>query len=120
MFTPVTRPARLLSGMAALLLAATGAAGVSASAAPFESNGRTFAVDFSDLDLAKPADRRLLDRRIARAAAKVCPDSDLGRAAKCRAEAIAHVQAPIDQAIARAATREVYADASRNQLILGN
>lgn len=120
MSTPVNSPARLLPAMAAILLAATGAAGVSASAAPFESNGRTFAVDFSDLDLAKPADRKQLDRRIARAAAKVCPDSDLRRAAKCRAEAIAHVQAPIDRAIARAATREVYADAAHNRVVMGH
>lgn len=94
---------------AAMLAALSGAA--SASAAGFQSNGRTIAVHHGDLDLSRGADQRALRARIARAAAQLCVDGDLSAKMTCRRETIAHVDAPVVAAIARAGGQDVYADA---------
>ncbi|MDO7834266.1 UrcA family protein [Sphingobium sp. HBC34] len=98
--------------LASVALAATGGA---ASAQEFLSNGRTAEVRHGDLDLTKAADQRQLRSRIARAASRVCASTDLSTQMACRAQAIAHVEAPISAAIARAETQERYADASTSQ-----
>jgi UrcA family protein len=91
------------------LLASAGAA----STQDFQSNGRTREVYHGDLDLTKAADQAQLRRRIAGAASRVCASSDLSAAAACRAKALAHVETPVNAAIARAETGERYADAGQ-------
>lgn len=101
------------------LLASAGAA----SAQEFVSNGRTAEVRHGDLDLSQAAGQRQLRTRIARAASRVCASTDLSAQMACRAKAIAHVQAPISAAIARAETKDRYADAGpRNAVrpVVGN
>jgi UrcA family protein len=110
------------SKIAAAVLAVaalTGAAGA-ASAEDFQSNGRTSEVYHGDLNLAKADQQKELRSRISRAASRVCASTDLAMVAACRRNAIAHVQAPITAAIARAETRERYADASGTRSIAGN
>ncbi|MFC3443395.1 UrcA family protein [Sphingobium rhizovicinum] len=92
-------------------IALAASAGV-ASAQDFQSNGRTSQVYHGDLDLTKADQQKQLRTRIARAASRVCANSDLQTQMSCRARAIAHVETPINAAIARAETRERYADAS--------
>lgn len=102
----------------AALLASAGAA----SAQEFQSNGRTTGVYHGDLDLSKPAHQQQLRSRIARAANRVCSSMDLQAQMNCKAKAIAHVQAPINAAIARAETGERYADAGKKDIrpVVGN
>ncbi|CAM5541093.1 UrcA family protein [Sphingobium scionense] len=101
---------------AAALLAGSGIA----SAEEFKSNGRTTQVRFGDLNLTRHADQQQLRSRIARAANKVCATSDLAAMSACRSAAIAHVEAPIATAIARAASSERYADAKDARAVVGN
>jgi UrcA family protein len=100
---------------AALIASATLALGSTAAfAAPagdFVSNGRTTEVYHGDLNLAKADQQKQLRGRIARAASKVCANSDLSIQMACRAKAIAQVEPRMSAAIARAETGERYADA---------
>lgn len=91
------------------LIAGAGAA----NADTFASNGRTSAVYHGDLDLSKAAHQQQLRSRIARAASRVCLSMDLAASQACKVKAIAHVEAPVTAAIARADTSERYADAGR-------
>ncbi|MEC3911807.1 UrcA family protein [Sphingobium sp. CR2-8] len=101
----------------AALLATTGVA----SAQEFQSNGRTDEVFHGDLNLSKAADQKVLRARILRSASRVCGSNNLAEAQACKAKAIAHVQAPINAAIARAETGERYADAGRSGVpVAGN
>ncbi|WP_242130299.1 UrcA family protein [Sphingobium sp. Sx8-8] len=96
--------------IAAFAMLAAGTAGT-AYATEFESNGITSNVHYQDLDLSKAADQRALNARIRRAAVKVCPDNVSATAVKkCQIAAIAHVRGDMETAIARAETREHYAD----------
>lgn len=100
----------LAAPFAAALVLTAGAA--QAQAEDFQSNGRTTEVYHGDLDLSDPADQKLLRSRIGRAALRVCRTDDAAALRDCRAKAIAHVEAPVTAAIARAETSERYADAS--------
>ncbi|EQA96996.1 UrcA family protein [Sphingobium wenxiniae] len=86
----------------------------SAGAETFVSNGRTFKVRFNDLDLSQRADQKELQSRIDRAASRVCSSSNLAEASRCRAAALTHVKAPVAAAIARAESRERYAEAGKD------
>ncbi|WP_311270534.1 UrcA family protein [Sphingobium sp. WCS2017Hpa-17] len=110
-----TKIAAALASVA--LLASAGAA----SAQEFQSNGRTTGVYHGDLDLTNATHQQQLRSRIARAANRVCSSMDLQAQQTCKAKAIAHVQAPISAAIARAETGERYADAGKPVLpVVGN
>jgi UrcA family protein len=99
---------------ATLAAAAVFAAGASAYAETFESNGKTMEVRFNDLDLTQPAHQKVLRQRISAAAVKVCANRDLTLQSTCAAKARAHVKAPIATAIARAETKARYADAGKS------
>lgn len=107
MFVSTQFAAAALASVA--LIASAGAA----SADTFEFNGRTSAVYHGDLDLSKATQQEQLRSRIARAASRVCNSMDLATAQACKARAIAHVQVPVNAAIARAATSDRYADAGK-------
>lgn len=103
-----------LIALTSLTLAATPALADSAGAGRSAPTAR---VSHADLNLARPADRRLLDRRIAAAVDKVCPPltqpgritrSDVGL--RCRAETAAHARPQRTAAIARASATTVTAD----------
>lgn len=99
------------------LLASAGAA----SAEDFASNGRTTQVRFGDLDLSNQAHQQELRTRIARAANRVCSSMDLTVMRTCKERAIAHVEAPIAAAIARADSKDRYADAGKDaRVVVGN
>lgn len=100
-------------------IALIGGAGV-ASAQEFQSNGRTTQVYHGDLDLSKPDQQAKLRSRIARAANRVCSSMDLTAQQVCKARAIAHVDAPVHAAIARADTGERYADAGKRNALADN
>ena len=105
----------------AALLASAGISAGAASAQEFDSNGRTTGVYHGDLDLTKAAHQQQLRSRIARAASRVCSSMDLQAQQACKAKAIAHVEAPISAAIARAETGERYADAGKTvRPVVGN
>ncbi|WP_336971790.1 UrcA family protein [Sphingobium aromaticiconvertens] len=91
-------------------LASLAAAG-SANAGEFESNGRTAAVRYHDINLSDAAGQKELQRRIRSASNRVCVSADTRTMAACRKLALDHVKAPVASAIARAATGERYADA---------
>lgn len=99
--------------IATLAITAAAISAGTASAGEFQSNGRTAQVYHGDLDLAQARQRQQLRARIARAASKVCASSDLAAMAACRAQAIAHVETPVSAAIARAETRERFAEADK-------
>lgn len=111
---------RIAAALASVALIA--GAGAASAAEPFQSNGRTSAVYHGDLDLTKVAQQDKLRSRIARAASRVCSSMDLAAQQSCKASAIAHVEAPINAAIARADSAERYADASGKDVrpIVGN
>ncbi|MBO9623556.1 MAG: UrcA family protein [Sphingomonas sp.] len=74
-------------------------------------------VSYADLDLARPADRKILDRRVTRAAEKLCPPlvptGQLTRsveAVRCLAAAKASAQLQRSRAIASATTSNLAAD----------
>lgn len=106
-------PTRIITTLASIALIASASA---ASAEDFQSNGHRTSVRFGDLDLSSQAHQRQLRNRIARAATKVCASRDLGAMAACKAQTIAHVEAPVAAAIARADTGERYADAGKKAL----
>ncbi|HUD90414.1 UrcA family protein [Sphingobium sp.] len=109
------------SKIAAVLAAATlTVVAGAASAEDFQSNGRTSEVFHGDLNLAKADHQKELRSRISRAASRVCATADTATMVACRSKAIAHVQAPVTAAIARAETRERYADASGTRSMAGN
>ena len=93
-------------------VALLGAAGT-ASATEFESNGK---------DLSKKDDQRVLNARIKRAAAKVCPTTDTTAAIKkCQQVATAHVRGSVELAVARAQNGERYADMGKEKPVgVGN
>ncbi|MFD1107429.1 UrcA family protein [Sphingobium olei] len=92
----------------ALTAGAAGAAGIN----DFQSNGRSVEVRHGDLDLTKADQRQQLQTRISRAASRVCSKGGLNEQQACRKLAIAQVQPRISAAIARAETKERYADAT--------
>lgn len=99
------------------LLASAGAA----SAEEFQSNGRTKPVYHGDLNLTRTADQQELRSRIVRAANRVCASMDLATMRACKAKTMAHVEAPVAAAIARAETGERYADAGKEpRAVAGN
>lgn len=100
-------------------IALIGSSGI-ASAQEFHSNGRTTQVYHGDLDLSKPDQRATLHSRIARAASRVCSSADLVAQQTCKAQAIAHVDAPVNAAIARADTGERYAEAGNRRALADN
>ena len=89
-----------------------------AFAETFESNGKTVEVYHGDLDLTKGSDQRLLRKRIADAAGKVCASDDLNTYLACRQKALRHVKAPVATAIARAATKDRYAAAGKAEPVI--
>ncbi|AMK22421.1 UrcA family protein [Sphingobium sp. SJ10-10] len=96
-------------------IAALGVAGT-ASAIEFESNGKSVEVSYHDLDLSKKSDQRILNVRIKRAAAKVCPTSDATAAiAKCQQVAAAHVRNSVELAVAKAQSGERFADMGKEK-----
>lgn len=82
-----------------------------ASAEDFQSNGRTREVYHGDLDLTKADQQKELRSRLARAAISVCASSDLYTQQMCKAKAMANVAPRMSAAIARAESKERYADA---------
>ncbi len=110
--------AKIITAFTAVAMLAT--AGV-ASAEDFVSNGRTTAVRFGDLDLSNQAHQQQLRSRVVRAASRVCSSADLAAMQACRAKAIAHVDAPVATAIARAENGQRYADAGKEiRPVVGN
>jgi UrcA family protein len=109
----------LFAALGSIALIATAG---SASAGEFASNGRTSEVRHGDLDLSKPAHQQQLRQRIARAASRVCSSTDLSAELACKQMAIAHAQAPVNAAIARAETSDRYADARVKEVrpVVGN
>jgi UrcA family protein len=106
---------KFIAAAASIALLATAGA---ASAQDFQSNGRTSAVYHGDLNLTKAEHQEELRSRIARAARRVCASDDLSLQ---QAKTVAHVEAPINAAIARAETGERYADAGQTvRSIAGN
>jgi len=82
-----------------------------ASAAEFESNGKTAEVRYNDLDLSKPTDQHVLKARIWRAAYKVCAyGPTTATVNKCQSVAAAHVRSSVELAIGKAGNGERYAD----------
>ncbi len=113
---------KLAAATALTSLALIGAAGA-ASAEDFQSNGRTTQVYHRDLDLSKPEQQAQLRSRIARAANRVCSSIDLVAMTACKRMTIAHVDAPVNAAIARADTGEHYAsavDSSKRRAVNAN
>lgn len=101
---------------AVLCLAAT-----PAFAQSFESNGHAVEVRHGDLDLSQPAAQKELMRRVGNAASKVCHARDLGQAMTCRRQTLANVKAPISTAIARAQSKDRFADAgTASSITVGN
>lgn len=92
----------------ALTAGAAGATGIN----DFKSNGRSAEVYHGDLDLTKADQRSHLQARISRAASRVCATRDLAEQQACRKLAVAQVQPRVSAAIARAETKERYADAT--------
>ena len=110
-----------IKGIAAAFAAAALISGTPAFAEPFASNGRTAEVRFADLDLTKSDDRRELNRRLYRAASRVCSSTDSREVTRCREGALRNIKQPVAAALARAETRARYADASRNaKVMVGN
>lgn len=82
-----TLKTRSIAGIASL--AATAA--TIAFAAPVRAETVSIPVSYADLDLSTPEGARTLDRRVARAADKICGQSVTGdrfRPARCRAEVL--------------------------------
>ncbi len=92
-----------------------------AVAGPGIGHGRdmvTAVVNYRGLDLTTPEGRQMLDRKIARAAKRICSRSDsfslTGRREqnRCQREAMANARPQRDLAVANAMRRERLADAS--------
>lgn len=99
---------KFVTALAGLALALTSGA---ALAEDFQSNGRTKEVYHGDLDLTKADQQKELHSRLARAASRVCSSTNLHEQQLCKAKAMAHVAPRMSAAIARAETKERYADA---------
>lgn len=97
--------------MIALTTIASLAAAGSANAGEFQSNGRTTAVRYHDIDLTNAVGQKELRRRIRVASNRVCASNDRSQMQACSKKALEHVEAPVASAIARAANGERYADA---------
>jgi len=91
---------------AAAIVATTGliAASSSAQAREFVSNGRTAQASYADLDLSSAAGKAELDRRIVRAASKVCVETSLVAEQACRSAAIENARQPAAYVVAQADT----------------
>lgn len=90
-----------------------------AFAETFEPNGKTVEVRHGDLDLTKASDQKVLRRRIADAAGKVCASSDLTVYLTCRQKALRHVKEPVATAVARAAVKNRYAKVGAIEPVIG-
>ncbi|MEA3391240.1 UrcA family protein [Sphingobium sp. CCH11-B1] len=97
---------------ASIALALTAGAASATEINAFQSNGRTAEVYHGDLDLTKADQRQHLQARISRAAGRVCSNGTLAEQQACRKLAVAQVQSRVSAAIARAETKERYADAT--------
>lgn len=112
----ITTSLRLFAGLAIAggLLSTAATAATAAIAAP-AIEAPTATVRYNDLDLASPAGARQLERRIAAAAASVCPTGDNYRletlriANQCRANAVASARGKADQVVAQARSAQRYA-----------
>jgi UrcA family protein len=108
----------MLNALIALSLAATAAAPALSDASARSGRSAPVArVSHSDLDLARPADRRTLDRRLGAAVERVCPPASatgqLTRSTaglRCRADTTARVKLQRTNAVARATASTVTAD----------
>ncbi|AQR72659.1 UrcA family protein [Sphingomonas sp. LM7] len=89
------------------LLLSLAAVTATAQTAPLEP-APTLRVRHSDLDLSRPRDREIFDRRIARAVEALCPTHQLGQITRssaglqCRAETLARLTPQRDRAVAQA------------------
>lgn len=83
----------------------------------FIPNGHSIAVGYGDLDLSKPRDVRTLDRRLFRAAWKVCPGETLGERTACQKLALAHARQPFVELMAKARANGAYAKADPDSKI---
>lgn len=106
---------KTLIALTSLSLVATPAFAVSGTGAG--QSAPTARVSHADLNLARPADRRLLDRRIAAAVNKVCPPltqpgrvTKSGAGLRCHAETTALAQPQRTAAVTRASAATVTAD----------
>jgi len=107
-----------MNALIALSLAATTAASaLSGADARSSQSAPVVRVAHSDLDLARPADRRIFDRRLDAAVEKVCPPANstgqLIRSTaslRCHTDTAARVQLQRTRAIARASASTVTAD----------
>ncbi|MET0360580.1 MAG: UrcA family protein [Sphingobium sp.] len=112
-------PAKFFASAAAAMALLAGAS--AASAGTFEANGRSVEVRHGDLNLASKADQKVLRGRISRAAMEVCTDKERRQVnAQCRWAAAKRAEAPVAQAIARAASSERFADAGNAAIAVGN
>ena len=106
----------MLNALIALSLAATTAAPAMPDTQSSQS-APVARVSHSDLDLARPADRRILDRRLGAAVARVCPPlvhtgqvTQSPTALRCRTDTAARAQLQRTNAVARASASTVTAD----------
>jgi UrcA family protein len=105
--------AKIIAALATVAALGTAAG---ASAAAFESNGKTVEVRYHDLDLSQPKGQRALNGRINRAAANVCAEYKMTAAiAKCQRQAAAHVRSNVELAIAKAQGAQRYADLGKEK-----
>ncbi len=87
-----------------------------ASAAEFESNGKTSEVRYQDLDLSSAKGQNALKGRIWSAAWKVCQNgATSAEIRKCQSVAAAHVRSNVELAIAKANNGERYADMGKDK-----
>ncbi|KXU29414.1 UrcA family protein [Sphingobium sp. 22B] len=87
-----------------------------ASAAEFESNGKTVEVNYRDLDLSSAKGQNALKWRIWRAAWNTCKhgvrSSDIK---ECQTVAAAHVRSSVELAIAKAGSGARFADMDKEK-----
>jgi UrcA family protein len=106
----VSRPSPSVYFVGAMVVAAI-AADVILLALPASANpGRELAVATRDLDLERPADRQILERRIARAARDICRRpthavEPVSSSRACVADTIARVRLQLDDAAIAPASR---------------
>ena len=108
----------MLNALIALILATNPAApGLSAVQALPNQPAPVMRVSHRDLNLARPSDRRTLDRRLSAAVERVCPPANsAGRLTRslaglrCRTDTAARVQLQRTAAIAHASATTVTAD----------
>ncbi len=107
--------ARPLLALAAVLT--TGLlVGTTAYAAPTET--RSVTVSYADLDIARPADRAILERRIVVAADRICANPgerdirSLMEARECRTAALADARPKVELAMLKASSQQYAARGS--------